>query len=109
MCAIGDGRPYNSALITLDPDGIRAFAVQHELDHLSLDELAADERVEAEVAAQIERANERLARVEQIKNYVLLAEDWVPDGDELTPTMKLKRKPIAAKYAIEIDGMYGAR
>ena len=47
------------------------------------------------MAGEIERANQRLARVEQIKNFAVLREDWLPGGDELTPTMKLKRKPIS--------------
>ena len=53
-----------------------------------------------------QRANERLARVEQIKRFTVLPHDWVADGDELTPTSKLKRRAIAAKYATEIEGMY---
>jgi long-chain acyl-CoA synthetase len=60
----------------------------------------------AEVDAQIARANERLARVERIKRFTVLPLDWIADGDELTPTSKLKRRAIAAKYATEIEGMY---
>jgi long-subunit acyl-CoA synthetase (AMP-forming) len=60
----------------------------------------------AEVAAGVERANSHLSRVEQIKRFKLLANDWPPAGDELTPTMKLKRRSIAAKYAAEIDALY---
>ena len=88
-CAIGDARPYNVALVTLDPEA--AAAVRDP---------------QAEVAAQIDRANEQLARVEQIKRFALVPVDWAPGGDELTPTMKLKRKPIAAKYAAEIEALY---
>jgi long-chain acyl-CoA synthetase len=91
VCAIGDARPYNVALITLDAEAA------HALDD-----------PQRAVAAQIERANEQLARVEQIKRFALLSADWVPGGDELTPTMKLKRRPIAAKYAAEIDALYAA-
>ena len=54
----------------------------------------------------VDRANSRLARVEQIKRFTVVVGDWLPGGDELTPTMKLKRKPIAAKYADEIEAMY---
>ena len=54
----------------------------------------------------VDAANERLARVEQIKSSRSSQGDWLPGGDELTPTMKLKRKPIAAKYADEIEAMY---
>jgi long-subunit acyl-CoA synthetase (AMP-forming) len=60
----------------------------------------------AEVARGIEAANEQMARVEQIKKYKLLDEEWQPGGDELTPTMKLKRKPINEKYRREIDELY---
>jgi long-chain acyl-CoA synthetase len=95
VCAIGDARPYNVALVTLDPDAARGRS-------------ADDPELVAEVDAQIRRANERLARVEQIKRFTVLPHDWVADGDELTPTSKLKRKAIAAKYATEIEGMYAA-
>ena len=65
-----------------------------------------DERVRAAVQEGVDAANAKLARVEQIKRFHLVPGDWVPGGDELTPTMKLKRKPIAAKYAAEIDALY---
>ena len=94
--AIGDGRPYNVALITLDPDVAPAFEQQHDRDALL-----------AEVERGVDAANEQLARVEQIKKYKLLDEEWPPGGDELTPTMKLKRKPINEKYAKEIEELYG--
>ena len=60
----------------------------------------------AAVKAAIDRGNEHLARVEQIKNFTIVPGDWLPGGDELTPTMKLKRRPIEAKYEAEIDAMY---
>jgi long-chain acyl-CoA synthetase len=90
--AIGDGRSYNVALITLDPDAKPGYDSQ--------------EAIEEEVRKGIERANEQLARVEQIKKHTILPEEWEPGGDELTPTMKLKRKPIAEKYAEEIEALY---
>jgi long-subunit acyl-CoA synthetase (AMP-forming) len=93
--AIGDGKPYNVALLTLDPDVAPAFEQQHGRDAL-----------QAEVERGVEAANEQLARVEQIKRFKLLDEEWEPGGDELTPTMKLKRKPINEKYAAEIEELY---
>ena len=57
---------------------------------------------------RIDEANRHLARVEQIKKFRIVSGDWAPGGDELTPTMKLKRKPIAEKYESEIEGMYRA-
>jgi long-subunit acyl-CoA synthetase (AMP-forming) len=59
-----------------------------------------------EVDAGVQRANSHLSRVEQIKRFKVLGGDWGPGGDELTPTMKLKRTPIAAKYAAEIEALY---
>jgi long-subunit acyl-CoA synthetase (AMP-forming) len=104
--AIGDGRPYNVALLVLDPDAARGFAAKHGLAAGDLSALAADPTVQAEVSAGVERANERLSRVEQIKRWELLGDEWLPGGDELTPTMKLKRKPIAEKYADVIAALY---
>ncbi len=106
-CCIGDGRPYNTALIVLDADFAPMWAQQRGLGERTLEDLAdAPEMVEA-VQAGIDAANERLARVEQIKKFTIVRGDWLPGGDELTPTIKLKRKPIAAKYADAIDQMYG--
>jgi long-subunit acyl-CoA synthetase (AMP-forming) len=62
--------------------------------------------VRAAVQASVDRGNEELARVEQVKKFTIVPGDWAPGGDELTPTMKLKRKPIAEKYSAEIDAMY---
>jgi long-subunit acyl-CoA synthetase (AMP-forming) len=95
VCVIGDGRPFNVALVTLDPDVRAAFVERH-----------GEDAVASAVEQAITRGNERLARVEQIKRYTILPEEWLPGGDELTPTMKLKRKPIAEKYAQEIEQLY---
>jgi long-chain acyl-CoA synthetase len=105
--AIGDGRPYNTALIVLDADYAPEWARAQGIGDTSLEALAGEERVREEVQRGVDAANERLARVEQIKKFVVIPGDWAPGGDELTPTMKLKRKPIAEKYAPDIDGMYG--
>ena len=93
--AIGDRRPYNVALLVLDPETLAARG------------LSADSpEVTAEVERAVEGANARLARVEQIKRYRVLEQAWEPGGEELTPTLKLKRRPIADKYAAEIDALY---
>ncbi|MDX8150788.1 AMP-binding protein [Patulibacter brassicae] len=105
--AIGDARPYNVALIVLDPDVGAVHAEQAGLPDGSAATLAADPGVRAAVAAGVAAANEQLSRVEQIKRFRILAVDWEPAGDELTPTSKLKRKPIAEKYAAEIEALYG--
>jgi long-chain acyl-CoA synthetase len=91
-CVIGDARPYNVALLTADAEASAALE---------------PEALHTEIAAAVERANERLARVEQIKRFRLLEHDWAPGGAELTPTMKLKRRSIEKRYADEIEGLYG--
>jgi long-subunit acyl-CoA synthetase (AMP-forming) len=104
--AIGDARPYNVALITLDPDFAPGWAKKQGLGDTSLDALANEEAVEAAIQEAVDAANEKMSRVEQIKKFKLLPTDWEPGGDELTPTMKLKRRPIDDKYKTEIEGLY---
>lgn len=103
---VGNARPYNVALIVLDPDAAATFAAEHGLDGHSPEELLEQPALETEIAAAVERANARLSRVEGIKRYRVLAEEWPPDGDELTPTMKLKRPAILEKYAAVIEELY---
>jgi long-chain acyl-CoA synthetase len=103
---IGDRRPYNVALLVLDPDACAQWAQQHGLANESAAVLAEDPGVHDEVARGVEIANSQLSRVEQIKRFTILPVDWGPGGEELTPTMKLKRKQIHAKYTAEIDALY---
>jgi long-chain acyl-CoA synthetase len=105
-CCIGDRRPYNTALIVLDADFAPAWAATQGIENTALESLAGEERVRAAVQEGVDAANDKLARVEQIKKFEIVAGDWLPGGDELTPTMKLKRKPIAGKYEQAIEGMY---
>jgi len=103
---IGDRRPYNVALLVLELDAVGAWAKQRGLDGVPAAELAADERLLAEIADAVEQANARLARIEQIKRFRVLSEEWLPGGEELTPTMKLRRVPIARRYAAQIEELY---
>ena len=106
VIAIGDRRRFNTALITLDAEAAAAFADARGLEATDLAELIEHPGVQAEIADGVERANARLSRVEQIKKYTVLPTVWEPGGEEVTPTMKLKRKPIVAKYAETIEKMY---
>jgi len=108
-CCIGDRRPYNSALIVLDADFAPLWAAQQGIEDTSLGSLARDERARAAVQEGVDAGNAKLARVEQIKRFHIVEGDWLPGSDELTPTMKLKRKPIAEKYAAAIEQMYAAQ
>jgi len=106
VCVIGDGRPYNTALIVLDADFAPMWAKQHGAEADELEQLAARDDVHRTIAAGVKAANAKLARVEQIKRFHIVPGDWQPGGEELTPTMKLKRRPIDAKYREQIDALY---
>jgi long-chain acyl-CoA synthetase len=99
--AIGDARPYLVAVFTLDPD---TAAVQHPGRPLA--DVAADPQVLSEMATAVAAVNGRLSNVEHIRRFVLLGEEWLPDSEMLTPTMKLKRRGVLAAYASQIEEMY---
>jgi long-subunit acyl-CoA synthetase (AMP-forming) len=104
--AIGDQRPYNVALIALDPDACAGFARELGLEADSPAELCGDPGIHEAVAGQIQRANEHLSAPERIKNFTIVPVAWLPGGDELTPTMKPRRRAIIHKYAAEIEALY---
>ncbi len=105
---VGDGRPYNVALLVLDPDAVPGVAKQLDQEGASAADLAASDEVRAMLDEAVQEANSHLARVEQVKRFAVLGDEWMPGGTELTPTMKLKRKPIAQKYAEVIEDLYAA-
>jgi len=104
--AFGDMRPYVVALLTLDSEVAPAWAKAHGVEAISLPELAASPVVLAAVGEAVSAANERLARVQQVKRWRLLPVEWTADTEELTPTLKLKRRIVHAKYADDIDSLY---
>jgi long-chain acyl-CoA synthetase len=106
VVTIGDNRPYNTALIVLDPDAAAGFAAAHGNPGASIAELAKDPAMIAAIQSAVDTANTRLSRVEQVKKFTILPHIWEPGGDEITPTMKLRRRPIAEKYAEEIEALY---
>jgi long-chain acyl-CoA synthetase len=105
VIAIGDARQYVTALIVLDEEAAAGAAEKLGVA-ADIAVLVENAEIQAAISGAVERANSRLARVEQIKSHKLVPTTWVPGGDELTPTMKLKRKVIAEKYAAEIDALY---
>jgi len=104
--AYGDRRPYVTALLTLDGEAAPAWARARGITAGSLAELAGDPQVLAEVAAGVAAANQQLARVQQVKRWRLLPMEWTTETEELTPTLKLKRRVVHAKYADIIDSLY---
>ena len=106
--AVGDRRPYVAALIALDPDAAVDFAAEHGIDDASVTALSTHPEVRAAVRAAVEAANAGLSRVERVKRFAILPHEWLPGGEELTPTLKLKRRAIATRYAAEIDALYSS-
>jgi long-chain acyl-CoA synthetase len=105
-CAIGDNRKFVSALLVLDPDSSAVWAKANAKEAMTLAELAHDADVVAEVQTGVNHINQQFARVEQIKRFTLIGEEWLPDSDVLTPTSKLKRRGVHAHYAAQIEAMY---
>jgi long-subunit acyl-CoA synthetase (AMP-forming) len=106
VVVFGDRRPYNVALIVLDPEGVVAYCAANGIPEAPFAELARDPHVLAAVDEAVRRGNERLSRVEQIKRYQVLDHEWLPAGDELTATAKLKRAKIEERYADVVQGLY---
>jgi len=104
--AIGDGRPFVSALVVLDPEVAPVWARERGIEFESLADLARHPEVIAEVERGVEEVMAPFNNAERVKKVTILAEEWVPDSVELTPTSKLKRRGIAEKYAEEIEALY---
>jgi long-chain acyl-CoA synthetase len=105
-CAIGDQRPFVSALVVLDPEVAPAWAKEQGIAFDTLADLAADPTVVAEVERGVAEAMAPFNGAERIKKVKVLGEEWLPDSEELTPTSKLKRRGVHAKYADEIEALY---
>jgi len=104
--AIGDARPYVTALIVLDDESAPGWAAANGVEADGIEALAAHEAVRAELERAVESANSRLARAEQIKRYHVITSAWTPESGELTPTLKLKRRVINDRYQPAIASLY---
>ena len=97
---------FVSALVVLDTEAAQVWAKAHHVAHSSLAELAENPEVIAEIEAGVTEAMKRFNNAEQVKRVKVLGDEWLPDSDELTPTSKLKRRGIHAKYTAEIEAIY---
>jgi long-chain acyl-CoA synthetase len=104
--AIGDQRPFVSALVVLDPDTTPSWAAQRGLGDLSLPELAEHPEVIAEIEAGLDEVMAQFNNAERVKKVCILGEEWLPDSELLTPTSKLKRRGIHATFAAQIEALY---
>jgi long-chain acyl-CoA synthetase len=102
---VGDRRPYLVALVTLDPEEAPAFAKEHGLEVADLPE---SEEMRAEVQKLVDGVNAKVGRVEQIKKFKILPQDFSQETDELTPTMKVKRNVVNEKFAADVDALYSS-
>jgi long-chain acyl-CoA synthetase len=104
--AIGDGHSFITVLVVLDPQVAPLWGKAHGITSSSMAELAEHPATIAEVRRALTIANTHLSRIEQFKRFTILSDEWSPESEELTPTMKLKRRVIHTKYKDQIDGMY---
>ena len=105
---IGDKRPYLTVIIMIDLENVEKYAQDHDVPFSNYASLTRTAQVQALIQAEIEKVNTKFARVEQIKKFRLLDTQLTAEDDELTPTMKLKRKFVEKKYADMIESMYRA-
>jgi long-chain acyl-CoA synthetase len=107
-CAVGDQHPYVVALVVLDPEVAPVWARERGIRYRGLADLAEHPEVRDELERGLAEVMAPYSQAERIKKLAVLGDEWLPDSDELTPTSKLKRRSILAKYAAEIDALYEA-
>ncbi len=107
VMVVGDAKPFIAALVTLDGDALAPWASAHGIEGFSMEELAQEPTVVAEIQAAVDYANKAVSKAEAVKTFRVLPEDLSIDGGELTPTLKVKRSVVASKYAGVIEEIYG--
>lgn len=105
-CMIGDQRKFLTMVIALDAEEAPAWAEAHGITYSDLASFADEDAVKAEIQSVIDDANQHVARVEQIKRFHLVPDEWTPNSGEITPSLKLKRRVVLEKYASDIESMY---
>ena len=103
---IGDKRPYLTAIVMIDQENVEKYAQDHDVPFSNYLSLTRSAEVQQLIQSEMDRVNKKFARVEQIKKFFLLETQLSAEDEELTPTMKLKRKLVEKKYASQIEAMY---
>ncbi len=106
IAIIGDNRKYLSALVVPSFDELKIWADNNQISYSNTDDLLANDKVIELFDQEIQKHTADFARVEQIRKFRLLKDEWSQETEELTPTMKLKRRVITQKYSHEIESMY---
>lgn len=104
--AIGDNRPFVSALLVLDPEVAPVWAQNQGIEFTDLEDLATKPEVHAEIERHLGEVMADFNNAERVKKFHVLGEEWLPDSEMLTPTSKLKRRGVNQRYAKEIEGLY---
>jgi long-chain acyl-CoA synthetase len=103
---IGDKRPYLTVIVMIDQENVEKFAQDHDVPFSNYASLTRAPEVQGLIQGELDRVNRKFARVEQVKKFFLLDTQLSAEDEELTPTMKLKRKLVQQKYAPQIEAMY---
>ncbi|WP_443050688.1 AMP-dependent synthetase/ligase [Streptomyces sp. H27-D2] len=106
---IGDNRPYVTALITLEPDGLQHWRQMKHKRDVPMRELVTDERLLAELQYAVDETNKLVSRGESIRRFAVLTTEFTEESGHLTPSLKLKRAAVMRDFAQEIEGLYGTR
>lgn len=104
---VGDGKPFIGLLLTLDEEAVLSWKLEHNIPtNRSVQDLATDATLRAEIQDAINQVNATVSHAEAIKKFYILESDLTEEGNELTPTMKVKRNVVAQRYASAIDHLY---
>ncbi|MCL4281075.1 MAG: long-chain fatty acid--CoA ligase [Flavobacteriales bacterium] len=103
---IGENRKFPAALIVPSFAFLKDYCALKEIPYGGPEEAVREQRIIARIQQEVDAVNQGLGHWEQVKKFVLLPKEWSIDGGEFTPSLKLRRKPILAKYATEVDGIY---
>ena len=103
---IGDNRPFVSALVVIDSEVAPGWAAQKGIEFTTLEEFAELPEVIEAINAEVEESMSGFNNAERVKKVKILTEEWMPDSDLLTPTSKLKRRGVNARFAAEIESIY---
>ena len=105
VVVVGDGRPYVGALLTLDPDELKRWSMDRELD-LTLEEAATHPAVRAAVQEKVDEVNARVSRAESIRRFLILDHELSEASGHMTQSQKLKRSQVLADYTADIEALY---
>ena len=102
---VGDGKPFVAALVTLDPDGVQAWATERGLP-LDLRSLARNAELRAQIQDVVHQANALVSRAESIRTFRVLAGDWTEETGHLTPSLKVKRNQVMRDFSDDVEALY---